>query len=314
MAIEGVLSGGERDPPQSYEYRQKAMRLQSAGRTLILGGALAAVLAGASPGRPQGTELPRVEEHRFRSAALGEDRAYTVLLPVGYAAGGPRRYPVLYLLHGKSGDNTDWAKRTLLREAVGAMQLIIVMPDGDDGWYIDWADGRHGYEGQIVRDLIPHVDGTYRTLASREGRAVAGLSMGGYGALALALRHPDLFVSAASHSGAVRFTREDWGREDVAMFGTGPEANRRRIANDLMELALVLRRASPEWRGPALYLDCGVEDFLYDSNARLRAFLREIDVPYEYHEGPGGHTWQYWAARLPDQLRFSLSHLAKAAP
>jgi len=98
------------------------------------------------------------------------------------------------------------------------------------------------------------------------------------------------------------------------MFGTGPEANRRRIANDLMELALVLRRASPEWRGPALYLDCGVEDFLYDSNARLRAFLREIDVPYEYHEGPGGHTWQYWAVHLPDQLRFSLSHLAKAAP
>jgi S-formylglutathione hydrolase FrmB len=98
------------------------------------------------------------------------------------------------------------------------------------------------------------------------------------------------------------------------MFGTGPEANRRRVENDLMELALALRRTSPKWPGPALYLDCGVEDFLYDSNARLRAFFREIDVPYEYHEWPGAHTWQYWAARFPDQLRFSLSHLAKAAP
>jgi putative tributyrin esterase len=290
------------------------MRLQSAGRPRVLAWTLAAVLAGVPAGLPQGTELPRVEERRFHSAALGEDRAYTVLLPAGYAAGGPRRYPVLYLLHGKSGDHTDWAKRTPLREAVGATPLIVVMPDGDDGWYLDWADGRHGYEGQIVRDLIPHVDSTYRTLAAREGRAVAGLSMGGYGALKLALRHPDLFVSAASHSGAVRFTREDWGREDVQMFGTGPEANRRRVENDLMELALALRRAGPEWPGPALYLDCGVDDFLYDANARLRAFFREMNVPYEYHEGPGGHTWQYWTAHLPDQLRFSLSHLAQAAP
>jgi S-formylglutathione hydrolase FrmB len=290
------------------------MRLQSAGRGSVVVLSLA-VLAAAGPSvLAQEAERPTVEERRFHSPSLGEDRAYTVLLPVGYAAGGPRRYPVLYLLHGKSGDHTDWAKRTPLREAVGATPLIVVMPDGDDGWYTDWADGRHGYEGQIVRDLIPHVDATYRTLASREGRAVAGLSMGGYGALKLALRHPDLFVSAASHSGAVRFTREDWGKEDEEMFGTGAEANRRRVQNDLMELALALRRTRPEWPGPALYLDCGVDDFLYDSNARLRAFLREIDVPYEYHEGPGAHTWQYWSARLPDQLRFSLAHLARPAP
>jgi len=188
-----------------------------------------------------------------------------------------------------------------------------VMPDGDDGWYMDWADGVHRYEGQIVRDLIPHVDATYRTIAAREGRAVAGLSMGGYGALRLALAHPDLFVSAASQSGAVRFTREEW-REDEQIFGSGGGANRLRIANDLMELAFALRRAQPQWAGPALYIDCGTEDFLYDSNTRLRAFLREIDVPYEYHEWPGAHSWEYWSAHLPDQLRFSLAHLAKPAP
>jgi enterochelin esterase-like enzyme len=81
-----------------------------------------------------------------------------------------------------------------------------------------------------------------------------------------------------------------------------------------MELALVLRRTSPQWQGPALYIDCGTEDFLYDANTRLRAFFREIDVPYEYHEWPGAHSWEYWSAHLSDQLRFTLAHLAPPAP
>ena len=287
------------------------MTLQSRHRPALLAGILGALLAAAAGG--EGSELPSVEVRTFRSAALGEDRAYTVLLPVGYAAAGPRRYPVLYLLHGKSGDHTDWSTRAPLRQAVGATPLIVVMPDGDDGWYMDWADGVHRYEGQIVRDLIPHVDSTYRTIAGREGRAVAGLSMGGYGALKLALEHPGLFASAASHSGAVRFTREEWN-EDAKIFGTGAAANRRRIENDLMELALALRRTRPQWPGPALYIDCGTEDFLYDANTRLRAFFREVDVPYEYHEWPGGHSWEYWSAHLPDQLRFTLAHVRPAAP
>jgi len=286
------------------------MTLQS--RRVVLAGLLGLFFAGAAAGR-EGPERPTVDVRTFRSAALGQDRQYVVLLPAGYAAAAPRRYPVLYLLHGKSGDHTDWSTRAPLREAVGQTPLIVVMPDGDDGWYMDWADGVHRYEGQIVRDLIPHVDATYRTIAAREGRAVAGLSMGGYGALRLALAHPDLFVSAASQSGAVRFTREEW-REDEQIFGSGGGANRLRIANDLMELAFALRRAQPQWAGPALYIDCGTEDFLYDSNTRLRAFLREIDVPYEYHEWPGAHSWEYWSAHLPDQLRFSLAHLAKPAP
>ena len=286
------------------------MTLQS--RRVALAGLLGLFFAGAAAGR-EGPERPTVDVRTFRSAALGQDRQYVVLLPAGYAAAAPRRYPVLYLLHGKSGDHTDWSTRAPLREAVGQTPLIVVMPDGDDGWYMDWADGVHRYEGQIVRDLIPHVDATYRTIAAREGRAVAGLSMGGYGALRLALAHPDLFVSAASQSGAVRFTREEW-REDEQIFGAGGGANRLRIANDLMELAFALRRAQPQWAGPALYIDCGTEDFLYDSNTRLRAFLREIDVPYEYHEWPGAHSWEYWSAHLPDQLRFSLAHLAKPAP
>lgn len=298
------------------------MSLQSgAGRPALARVAMSLALAIAGPlalAQPQpppapGPELPSLATRTFRSASLGEDRAYTVLLPVGYDPGGQRRYPVLYLLHGKSGDNTDWSKRAPLREAVGRAPLIVVMPDGDDGWYVDWADGVHRYESQIVRDLVPHVDGAYRTLAVREGRALAGLSMGGYGAVKIALVHPDLFVSAASLSGALRFPREGWD-DGPKVFGTGPPSERLRAQNDVLELALALERARPAWSGPALYLDCGTDDFLYDSNARVRSFLREIAVPYAYHEEPGSHTWEYWSARLPDLLRFSLAQLAKPAP
>jgi S-formylglutathione hydrolase FrmB len=288
------------------------MRLQSRRRPPRLAWALAALVTVPQPPAPT-PELPTLSTGKFHSASLGEDRAYTVLLPVGYDPGGPRRYPVLYLLHGKSGDHTDWSKRTALREAVGNAPLIVVMPDGDDGWYVDWADGVHRYDGQVVRDLVPHVDGAYRTLAVREGRAIAGLSMGGYGALKIALAHPDLFVSAASLSGAVRFPREGWD-DGPKVFGTGPRSERLRADNDVLELALALRRTRPGWSGPALFLDCGTEDFLYDANARLRAFLREVDVPYEYHEEPGGHSWEYWGARLLDVLRFTLGRLAKPAP
>jgi putative tributyrin esterase len=270
-------------------------------------------LAQSPPPPPPAPDLPSLATRTFNSASLGKDRAYTVLLPVGYDPGGPRRYPVLYLLHGKSGDHTDWSKRAPLREAVGQAPLIVVMPDGDDGWYVDWADGAHRYEAQIVRDLVPHVDGAYRTLAAREGRAVAGLSMGGYGAVKIALAHPELFVSAASVSGALRFPREGWD-DGPKVFGTGPPSDRLRVQNDVLELAFALQRTRPGWSGPALYLDCGTDDLLYDSNARVRSFLREIGVPYAYHEEPGGHSWEYWSARLPDLLRFSLAHLAKPAP
>jgi S-formylglutathione hydrolase FrmB len=293
------------------------MSLQNGARRTGMAWALAGLAALAQPAdaqpRDSAPELGTLATRTFRSASLGEERSYTVLLPAGYERDARRRYPVLYLLHGKAGDHTDWSKRAPLREAVGPADLIVVMPDGDDGWYVDWADGAHRYEGQIVRDLIPHVDATYRTLASREGRAVAGLSMGGYGALKLALAHPGLFVAAGSLSGALRFPREAW-EEGTKVFGTGPPAGRLRARNDVLELALALQRADPGLSGPALYLDCGIEDFLYESNRRARAFFREVGVPYEYHEEPGGHTWEYWSARLPDLLRFALRHLARAAP
>jgi S-formylglutathione hydrolase FrmB len=296
----------------------------SVARAAALGAALTlpAAVAEAGTGREDagraaaGTS-PTLETASFRSEALASLRSYRVLLPAGYAADTRRRYPVLYLLHGKGGDHNDWADKGRLAERVGDAPLLVVMPDGDDGWYVDGAGPASGHETQIVRELIPAVDSRYRTIARREGRAVAGLSMGGYGALKLALKHPHLFAAAASHSGAVSFGRETSFEEGTwedarRVFGTSPLDRERRRANDVFILARERREAGSVWAGPALYLDCGTEDFLYDANSRFRAFLREIGVPYEYHEHPGGHTWEYWDARLPDQLRFVLEHLAPA--
>src|SRR5207249_4538406 len=143
---------------------------------------------------------------------------------------------------------------------------------------------------------VGYVDRKYPTVKTREGRCVTGLSMGGYGAIKLALQHSALFVSAASHSGAMVWAR---GRQrDLAseIFGTGEEGESRREQNDPFLLAArrVLAHHPMRYDGPALYVDCGADDVLLDGNRRFIAWLRELRVPCEYHELPGGHTWAYW--------------------
>ncbi|HEX5059243.1 MAG TPA: alpha/beta hydrolase-fold protein, partial [Kofleriaceae bacterium] len=171
----------------------------------------------------------RVETKRFKSAALGVEKKYLVYLPAGYDS-ATTRYPVFYYLHGLGGNETNWVEGGKLDEAADGLglQAIVVMPDGDDSFYVDglakvdydacMKDGTglfipqkqnkrdtcvraRKYETYITKDLIGHIDATYRTIAKREARAIAGLSMGGFGALMLSMRHQDLFAAAASHSG-----------------------------------------------------------------------------------------------------------------
>ena len=145
----------------------------------------------------------------FFSECVGRKLKYNVALPANYDS-SDRRYPVLYLLHGFSGNYTQWA-RFGAPSAAKTHELIVVMPDGGNSWYIRWAGSEAGqkndWEGAIVKDLVAHVDSTYRTIAAREGRAIGGLSMGGYGAVVLGLRHPDLFCSIGSYSGALNYAR-----------------------------------------------------------------------------------------------------------
>lgn len=237
-------------------------------------------------------------ELHFFSQALGKQTAAYVILPeVGTAP-----YPVLYLLHGLSDDHTIWLRRTSIERYVSNLPLIVVMPDGGRGFYSDAAEGFQ-FGTAIGVELSERIDRTFPTIPSRNGRAVAGLSMGGYGALRLGLTYSDRFCAAVSHSGALAFGHHATGFDGKAH---PPEFQRILGAdhvggpNDLFALA----EASDPNTLPALRIDCGTEDFLIESNRELHTHLTQIAVPHEYEEHPGAHTWDYWDKHIQDTLKF----------
>ena len=252
----------------------------------------------------------------------GQALPYRVLLPVGYEVSA-RRYPVLYLLHGRTGDENDWSTKTNLMQYAARHRLIIVMPGVGDSWYANSAtDERARYEDVIVRDLIPHIDKRYRTLATWHGRAIAGLSMGGLGAMKFALRYPDLFVFAASFSGAFDVPRTvgldeatDQRAKDIRS-AYGPRDSQTRAANDPF---LLLERITPERqaRMPYLYVATGANDPLpsvMPSNPRFADALRERKLQYEYHERPGGHDWRFWDVEVKNMLERMADFIPESNP
>jgi putative tributyrin esterase len=230
---------------------------------------------------------------------------------------------VVYLLHGLTGNYTNWAS---LGVPVYARQhgLIVVMPDAGNSWYVNWAQSedhqKNRWEDFIVKDLIHHIDATYRTIPRREGRAINGLSMGGYGSLILGLRHPDLFCSVGSHSGAVGFARSYAERLRT---GKGPKLPSKepstkpdpRIGiegfNSQVERTpkgklfvkpedaeaydpFVLVLKVPREKLPHLCIDCGTEDRLVESNRSFVKLVMENKIGFVYGESAGGHTGAYW--------------------
>ena len=239
-------------------------------------------------------------EMHFWSPSLERQTAAMMIVPEGR----PGPWPMLYLLHGLSDDHTAWTRRTSLERYVEGTGLMVVMPDGGRGFYTDAEElPRSRYESLITQDLIGFVDATFHTRAAREGRVIAGLSMGGYGAFKIALHRPDLFCAAASHSGAVQWGHQpvgkdpnDWRREFRPILGPAPQGG----LNDIYALAESADRATL----PALRLDCGTDDFLIDDNRALHAHLDTLGILHEYAEHPGGHDWAYWDQHIQETLAF----------
>ena len=237
---------------------------------------------------------------------------YRVLLPQGYGA-SLRRYPVLYLLHGLTGDYKDWTTRTNVAEYSRTLPLIIVMPDGENSWYTNAADGSAKFEDYVANELPADVVQKYRTINSRYGRAIAGLSMGGFGALKLALKRPAQFSVGGSFSGAFGVARQG---ELEARLGTvegdrlgrifGPADSQTRKENDVFAMSAALRPAG----APYIYIDCGTADELIASNRQVVEALAKSGAPYEYHEVPGGHTWDYWDRRIREFLPLLMKKLS----
>ncbi|HMC89118.1 MAG TPA: DUF4965 domain-containing protein, partial [Gemmataceae bacterium] len=262
-----------------------------------------------------------VKTVEFDSKSVGRKMKYNIILPARYEQSSDR-YPVLYLLHGFSSNYTAWA-RMGVPEYARPFDLIVVMPDVGNSWYVNWANSDDGqmnqWEDFIIKDLIGHVDATYRTIARREGRAINGLSMGGYGGLTLGLRHPDLFCSIGSHSGAIAFAKSyaeqiKTGRPQrprrppsttpdprIGVEGFSSQAERSPkgkifttagecAAYDPFQLVLQV----PREKLPHIYLDCGTEDRLVKSAEDFARLLMAHKIPFVYGEAGGGHVAAYW--------------------
>ncbi|HEV7858049.1 MAG TPA: alpha/beta hydrolase family protein [Pyrinomonadaceae bacterium] len=263
-----------------------------------------------------------VETVQFKSKLVGAALPYNVILPVDYASPAARttRYPVLYLLHGLAGHYSDWTSHSKLASYAAQYHLIVVTPEGNDGWYTDSPTvSTDKYESYIVQELIPDVEGRYRTIAAREGRAIAGLSMGGYGALKFGVKYPQMFSFAASMSGALMAA--SWKESELKTFpwplvpltvkrAFGPDDNPTHAANDLFKLF----RDLPAERVPSLpyfYLDCGTEDGLLAGSRELSGIFMEKKIPHEYRQLPGKHEWPYWDQQIRDILRIAAQKTGK---
>jgi putative tributyrin esterase len=273
---------------------------------LILAASIAVTTAHSAP------RSAVFHDDSLRSAALGRLIKYRVLLPQGYDRSA-KRFPVLYLLHGLDGHYDDWSTRTQLAERAHALPLIVVMPEGEDSWYTNAADGSGRFEDYVANDLIRDVESKYFVIRARYGRAIAGLSMGGYGAIKIALKHPGLFVAAGSLSGAFDAADPEFAKsfpphtEEMGRIFGPPDGETRR-ANDVF----VLAAAANSNGGPALYMDCGESDSFLAANRTFVDIVQKRGFTYEYHETPGAHAWDYWNRRLTPLLEWVMRAVTRS--
>jgi putative tributyrin esterase len=254
---------------------------------------------------------------KFQSESLGQERAFNILLPLDYDS-STSRYPVLYLLHGYGDDNTAWSYMTNLSGNAARHKLIIVMPDASKSWYVNGAvDAKARFEDYIMKDLIGFVDSHYRTVPLPRARAVAGLSMGGYGAAFLGLKHYRDFTAMGMFSGALGIahdvpkenpheTEQDRRFQQELAAVLGPVGSPERQQRD----PLALLEKVPPAEMPMIYIACGGQDFLISQNREFVQLLAEKKIPYEYREiSPRVHSWDFW----DDQISIFLDLLDKRA-
>ncbi len=251
------------------------------------------------------------ESVSFKSEILKRDVRYSIYLPDGYNT-SERLYPVLYLLHGYTDDETAWVLKGRAQEIADesirkgeSVPFIIVMPDAWDSWYINRHDGKCNYEEMFFKELIPFMEKTYRIKGTKKTRAVAGLSMGGQGAFLYALHRPDMFSACAPLSAAVfddasmqqRLQSQEHDNLFTRLFGKEPDHWKK---NSILD---ILRNAKKD-NGVRFYIDCGDDDFLLNGNLEASKLMKERRMKHELRVRDGGHTWHYWRTALPEVIKF----------
>ncbi len=279
---------------------------------MIRRGLLALVLAFLLAGTASATRAEIVSTS-FRSEALGRDVTYVVDLPPSYRTSTARRYPVVYALHGLFEGPGFWEQRGLaaiaarLRDSGALPELLVVAVDGGNSFFVDGKEGR--YQEMLTRDLITHVETRYRVLPGRAGRALLGVSMGGYAALRVAFERPELFSAVATHSAmlleSAPTAEQGAGRWQMAAFHAvfgDPIDPRLWSVNDPLAWA---RKVDPE-RAPALFFDCGDDDRygLAAGHGALDRILEARHVPHTFALPPGDHGYAFVRSRIEASLTF----------
>ena len=258
------------------------------------------------------------ETRTVKSEILKMDRKYSVYLPAGYDE-SDQSYPVLYLLHGSGDDHTGWvqfgqvqniADRVIAEGLAGPM--IVVMPDANTGirGYFNVIQGNFNYEDFFFKELIPHIEKTYRVRSERRYRAVAGLSMGGGGTIFYALHQPDVFAAAAPLSAATGNWDFEQFRQRTKNNNATSGLSDKQIEDyyNRQSIEGIIKNASEDdlkkIKSIRWYISCGDDDFLYEGNSMMHIVFRKNEIPHEFRIKDGGHTWTYWRMELPLVMEF----------
>lgn len=255
-----------------------------------------------------------MESLKMKSDILGREVAYSIYLPEDYPA-SERLYPVLYLLHGWSDNETSWLQMGDMKRIADqtirsgkAAPMIIVMPDAGESWYVNSFDGKERYEDMFFQELIPFIQKTYRARTDKQFRAISGLSMGGYGSFLYSLHHPEYFTACAPLSAAI-YTDEimekskgnSRGQLFDKLYGKGNLTD-----HWYRNSVIYLLENQQEKERPDLYyyIDCGDDDTLLHGNNRVHEIMQKKGIKHEFRVRDGGHTWTYWRTALPSVLEF----------
>ncbi len=271
-------------------------------------------------GQQQRDAIPpgsRVEYKTFQSKLLARELRYAIYLPKSYAASNTR-YPIVYFLHGLQENEMRWSTRGRADLMLDSMvsegrigEFIVAIPFGATSFYTNTRDGSEPWEDMVIKEFIPLIETSYRVNNTRQNRGISGISMGGYGALKIALKNPDMFGAVSAHSPALI---EDFSTTNVAgrrlqMF----EALFDRIYGMKQDLAywdqnnpLTLIRNTGRLNGLKIYVDCGTEDEygFYLGAKTLDDILTKASYAHEVHLYPGNHGWDYAARHVPESLQF----------
>ncbi|MDP9274161.1 MAG: esterase family protein [Chloroflexota bacterium] len=278
-----------------------------ASATKIIASVGTALNLASDPTPSPGSLIGQVETRTFWSASLGRTMPYNIYLPPGYASGS-REYPTVYLLHGMAGSDRQWKDLGIAQAAdrlIGAGEiapLIIVMPEGESGYWVDHATDGQKWGRYTAVDVVNDVDANFRSIARERSRAIGGLSMGAHGALQLALNYPGEFTAVGAHSLVLR----QFGSAP-SYFGTAADF----AARDPMQ---IVERKGAAGCSFALWIDIGAGDPWASAATQFDGELTDLGIKHQWHLWTGDHSTAYWSAHLDDYLRFYNASLSSRVP